>query len=288
MSYSVNITKGDNIKINEVSKVDTINKLKVIEKIENVEPIRFCHANMSEAGAEGSLAESGIFEVALIAVAILNTLAQMEIARLRYNIAKDYARIAQDRWERFRTGYMPLEMSMLNEILNTPIPEADCPGSRTRFTRWFRGAFDEAQTRLGEVARKYRLRIDPTLALDLQNYGAMALSDGLNFGYRYEEHRAIMKDDERWNRRSALLNLGRDLQAQSARYSSMANQTLAGLSDLAGQGTAGAMSLLGYLQERQATRYPPTFTGVSGYIGDSGYSLTGNLFSGAQWGVASP
>lgn len=264
-----------------IPSIASIGAIGNIGSITNIEPIRFCHWNAPKEGAGGSLAEAAFYSAALIAVATINTIAQWDIARKRYQIAKDYANIAKDRWERFRTGYMPLEISMLSEIMNTPLYEVNCQTVRNNYSNWVGRSYGEAKSRLPQIARGYRVNVDETLMRDLENDETRAVVDGVNFGYRYEEQRKIMKDDQRWNRRSNLLNLGRDLQAQSAKFASYANDILAGLSDMAGQGAAGAIQMLTYMRNRQETRYPTQFAGIGG-LGDSGQV---GMFAPAQIGM---
>lgn len=264
-----------------IPNITSIGAIGAIGAVKNIEPIRFCHWNAPKEGAGGSLAEAAFYSAALIAVATINTIAQWDIAQKRYQIAKDYANIAKDRWERFRTGYMPLEISMLSEIMNTPLYEVNCQNVRNDYSNWFTRSYGETEARLPQIARSYRVGVDETLMRDLKNDGVRAVVDGINFGYRYEENRKIMKDDQRWNRRSNLLNLGRDLQAQSAKFASYANDILAGLSDMAGQGAAGAMQMLTYMRNRQETQYPTQFAGIGG-LGDTGQV---GMFAPAQIGM---
>ena len=85
---------------------------------------------------------------------------------------------------------------------------------------------------------------------------ALAEDDGVNFGYRYEEHYAIVRDDWRWNRRSGLLNLGRELISQSAGFAQAADRMLAGAGTAAGSALSGALSYLSYNHFRNTPIYP--------------------------------
>lgn len=267
-----------------INTIGQIGSIRSIEAINNIEPIRFCHWAAPEWGDIGQTSEVTWYNVALIAVATINTIAQIQIAQKRYQIAKDYAKIAQDKWERFKNGYMPLEQAMLAEIMNTPIRTPNYVQARSDYGGFAKYSYGEAQSRLSRKAKQYRLCIDPSLVDDLRVAEGIAIDDGINFGYRYEEDYTQRMNDIRWNRRSNLLNLGRDIHAQSAQYANYANQMLAGLSDTANQGASGAMSMLGYLSERRDTYYPQNFIGVSGLSGDAGYSEFPYLFSGATMG----
>lgn len=252
-----------------------------------IEPVRFCNWAAPEWGSIGSTAESSWYNAALIAVATINTIAQINIAQKRYQIAKDYANIAEDRWNRFKNGYMPLEQSMLNEVATEPVYTPKYAKARSDYTNFSSQAFTESAQKMGAMRNYLGLCFDETLSKDLNLSASLSIDDGNNFGYRYEEARADLKNDERWNNRSTILNIGRDNQAQAASYAQYANNILAGLSDIAGQASKGAIGALGYLSERRETFYPQSFSGSAGLTGEAGYGgLFPSLYSGAQLGVS--
>ena len=205
----------------------------------------------------------------MIAVATINTLAQIKIAKKQYQIARDYADIAKDQWERFKDSYAPLERAMVFEACNTPFPVPDYEGARQRSDSNTTIDFGAAQKHLATLANSYALCVDPTLIDELSLVKAKAMDDGTNWGYRDEENLALNLDDRRWNRRSTLLNLGRDIHSISSTYASSASQIMAGLGDLLNQGASGAMSILGYLSENRNTAYPSLFSGMSPFSGQS-------------------
>lgn len=234
----------------------------VNEKLRTIET-QLCVWGKPVYGDAGESAEKNFWQAALIAVATLNTLAQIDIMQDRYRIAKDYANIAKDRWNRFQNAYAPLERAMLFEIMNTAIYDPDYPRARAAGYTNARSAFAVATTETAEQAKKYAICLDRSQTNDLYIAEAIASDDGTNYNYRDEEFYAHLKNDLRWNRRSALLNLGRDLNAQSASYASAANNLLAGLGALAAEGAGSAAQLLGYLSEQRNTQYPAQFSGAS-------------------------
>lgn len=278
--------QGGRFEITNIGQVVTaINEqTNSLKTTEGIAPIRFCNWAAPEWGDSGDSFEKDLYNLALVAVATLNTLAQIEIADKQYSLAKDYLNLSKDRRNRFRDAYGPFEQQMLQETFAVPIFVANYSQAQTDGASNAREAFTEANERLTEFAKQYNLCFSESLINDLQNCGGIASDDGVNFNYRDEENYAILKNDQRWNRRLNLLNLGRDLHAQSASYAQAANQTLAGLSNLANEGTQGAIGLLGYLYERRETQYPSTFSGATGLSGNSGYGLLGSLWSGAQLG----
>lgn len=210
-----------------------------------------------------------IWQAALIAVAVINTAAQISITKKRYQIAKDYANLAKDRWTRFRDNYAPLERAMLNEVANAPIYEPDYPGARRRAQEHSSSAFFWANDQMADLATKYGLCLDPSFSNDMDLAEALSRDDGTNFNYRDEEFFALYKQDQRWNRRSTLLDLGRDLHAQSASYATAANDALKTVGGLLDAGAAGATKLLGYLSTVGETQYPATFSAATPLTGQS-------------------
>lgn len=278
----ITLESGSNITV-EGGSLDTIGEIASIEDIKHVAPLSFCHWNAPTEGSAGSLAEAAFYNAALIAVATLNTAAQWEIANDRYKLAKEYANIAKDRWNRFSSGYRPLEQGMLNEASTAPIPKPDYAGAQSRYGGWFQSAFSSMEDRFSQVAGTYCLSVDSSISTDLDNAAEAARGDGINFGYRYEEDRARMKEDERWNRRANVLNLGRDLIAQSAKLATYANDALKGLSDLAGQGASGLMGMLGYMKERRETEYSDLYLGGGVPLNGVGGNLLNSSGIGLSW-----
>lgn len=263
--------------------IDSINTIQTIEDIKHVAPLSFCHWNVPTEGAAGSSAEAAFYNAALIAVATINAAAQWDIANDRYKLAKEYAELAKDRWDRFNGAYRPLEQSMLNEVSTTPIPKPDYLRAESDYGDWFKSVYSEMEEQFSRTAFTYCLKVDTSLVRDLNNAGDAAMSDGVNYGYRFEEDRARMKEDERWNRRANLLNLGRDLLSQSAKMATYANDALKGLSDLAGAGASGAMNMLGYLRNRNETEYATLYSGGGMSMQGMGGDLLHSSGLGLSW-----
>lgn len=240
-----------------------------------------CRWAQPEEGDTGNTAYHEFWQAALLAVTLLNTAAQISISRKQYQIAKDYANIAIDQWERFRDAYAPLERAMVNEITNTPEPEPDYDGARSRGNRFTNSAFSSARNQIGKLAKKYAICIDPSLYDDMLYAEAITADDSVNFNYRDEEYFAHVMSDVRWNRRSSLLNLGRDILATSVNYADAANRMLGDISGILNQGAQGAMGMLGYLQEHRNTMYPMQFSMSSPLVGATSSAFGGANFIGS-------
>lgn len=255
-----------------------------IASVGGIAPLRFCHWAAPEWGDQGESWEKDLYQLALVAVATLNTLAQIKIAEKQFSLAKDYAKLAEDRLDRFRDRYAHLERAKMYEVGSEPIAEPDYTRARYAAESYTRAAFSSGNNTLATMRGRYRICMGNSLANDLAVAQAISMDDGANFNYRDEEHYAIISNDRRFNKRSSVLNLGRDNHAQSATYAQLASNTYAGLSNLANQGAQGAASLLGYLNERRETQYADAFSGTTSLTGSAGYQIFPGLFSGASLG----
>lgn len=220
----------------------------------------FCHWAAPMYGDSGEGGLHSLLSVVAFAVAVWSAYEQLRIFKMRYDIAKGYANIAQERWDRFNAAYKPLENAMVDEISAQGPVSADYAGVQSDYNIFTGNAYGDADRRLRLTAARYALCIDPSLVDDLNLAASLAKDDGVNYGYRHAEWYAILRDDVRWNNRAALLNLGRDMLAQSAKYGSMANDMLGSAGQAAGAAMEGALGYLGYANNRNETYYPAHFT----------------------------
>lgn len=230
---------------------------------------QLCNWAQPEYGDSGESWEKSLWKAALIAIATINTVAQISIMDKRYQIAKDYANLAKDRWARFRDGYAPLERAMLSEAGNTEEYDPDYPGAKNRAQTNTNAAFRSANEQIADIAKAYGLCIDPSLLNDMNLSEALSRDDGTNFNYRDEEFWSFYMSDKRWNRRSQLLNLGRNLQQMSFTYADAANNALAGIGSLLDSSAQGAAKLLGYLSTVRETQYPANFSSAAPLTGQA-------------------
>ena len=231
----------------------------------------------------GATIEKTIWQIASLAVATINTLAQIQMANQRMEIAEKYRDIAQERLNRFRNNYVPLEYQMLGEITSTPEPTVDYNSSRERPYSYVDDAFTFADDQISDLAKKYNLCMDISLLDDLPYAEQLALDDGVNYTYRDEEYFRNLMSDLRWNRRSNLLNIGRENMSQSVSYAQSANNALAEVGQLANSGAQGAMQMLGYMSQVKESVYPSLFTGTT--INNSYATLAGSTTSAGVTGV---
>lgn len=179
------------------------------------------------------------------------------IQNKQYEIAKEYQNLSTQKWERFRDKYAPLERKMLNETSSVADPKPDYADASTRANTAADIAFGIMASDLKRYAKMYALCIDDSLNTD--RYKALARDDTTNFNYRDAENWAMYKSDQRWNRRSDILNLGRDNSATGFSYASSASTAFSGYAAALSQAGNGLSGLFGYLANRNETSIPNQF-----------------------------
>lgn len=189
----------------------------------------------------------------------LNTYVQNQ----NYKIARAYADLAVDKINRFQNHYMPLEVKMLNEVNAMADGVPDYNSSRSRAVSAAASAFNSANAIMRRRAKQLALCMDNSL--DLNNSKSVMLDDTINFNYRDAETFATYKSDKRWNRRSDILNIGRNNHATAFSYAQHASQAFAGFAGAIAQVGNGISGLLGYMNNRNETVYPAMFSQATLY-----------------------
>jgi hypothetical protein len=180
----------------------------------------------------------------------------MRIFNMRYKLAKEYAAISQEKWERFDRHYRPLENTAIAECMAAVPATTDYPAVKNRIRQFSQTSVAGGRSLAASYLKRYALCMDPSLEATME-MGEAGYSDDLtNLGYRDAESYRQAIDDIRWNRRANLLNLGRDTVSQAATYGRTASTLLEGAANSQAQTTAGAISYLGYYRDREITAYP--------------------------------
>lgn len=211
----------------------------------------------------GSSTDRNLWLVAQIAIAAAQIYLQTYIQNKQYEIAKAYADITKDKWERFKNAYVPLERKLLAEAGNAAEYEPDYAAARSRGSSAAERAYSLAEQAFTTKAGQYALCIDPSVNLDANR--ARSRDDTINFSYRDEENYAYYKQDKRWNRRSDILNIGRGNISTAFSYAKSASQNYAGLSAALQQVGNGISGMFGYLGNRMEMTYPTTFAQTAVY-----------------------
>ena len=203
-------------------------------------------------------------------VAALNT----HIQNKNYHIARSYTNLSLDRWNRFKNAYARLEQKMIATTMNTAEPTADYAGAKSRALSSVSFAYNSAKATMTSYAKLYALCMDDSLNLDHDQ--AITRDDTINFNYRDAENYKDYLSDKRWNRRSDVLNLGRNNLPTASSYAQHASNAFGDVSNAVVGIGSGLSGLIGYLFNRNETVYPAQFSMASNY--GNGAILAGGGF----------
>lgn len=238
-------------------------------------PLRFCNWAAPEWGPKGDSLWTNFFQAAQLAIAVLNALIQGQIADMQQDLADKYYQQAKYKWNRFKNKYMPLERSILWEASNEPIREMDCDDDRQRAQAAVDKAFDYLESYIARQAKSYRLCLDDSVVSQLSYTRNTIAVDTENYNLRDDQWFVDFKNDQRWNRRSNILNLGRNLGSVAMQYGDVARKLMGDVSDIANKAFGSLSSALGYYGARFDTVYPTTY-------------LAGSMQFGSQSLLSSP
>lgn len=225
----------------------------------NLARIRFCHWAAPEYGQKGENAWVNAFKAAELGVALLNSIIQGQIADKQQDLADGYYRQAKSKWDRFAGNYMPLEKKLLWETSSEPVKAMDCADDRARAQSAINSAFNYMDTYIGQTARAYRLCLDETAVSQLAYARNRLLVDTENYNLRDDQWFVDLKNDQRWNRRSNVLNLGRNLGSVAMQYGDVARRLLGDVSRIADKAAGSISQALGYYGARFDTVYPTEY-----------------------------
>lgn len=202
-----------------------------------------------------------IFDAAAMAVAAINTAAAVKMADLQYDIAKQYLDIAK--WWRnyYNNTYKPWEDQELSEAWAQekidPMYDITIGRTRTYGRLQFRGVIDQSL----RCTSAYCTGLREAMLKDIATAEATTIAAMANMGYRNERAYVEARNNTRWERRTQVLNRGRDMLANNVQFSSMAAGIFGDLGQQAGAGAAGAMRYLGYSWTRNETQFPTVMRG---------------------------
>lgn len=236
--------------------------------------LRFCNWAAPEYGPIGEGFWDNAFRAAALAIAIANGVAQSKIADMQQDLADSYYDMANSKWERFRDHFIPLEKKLLKEVLGTDPKEMDCGKDRERADVWVGRAYGAMRGWAGRVARQLRVCMDISDKRRLDRAEKLALADTANYNYVDDRWFCDYSNDKRWNRRSSVLNLGRNLGSEALKYGDVARGLLNTISGQVEQAAQGLVSALGYYGARLDTYYPSSYLGQSqGNLANIGHSI---------------
>lgn len=222
-------------------------------------PVRFCRWAAPEITDKGNKWWANLFRGAAIAIALGNAAAQGTISDKKMDLAEGYYDMAKFKWDRFKKQYMPLEKKLLNEVSNVPIKEMDCAEAAGRAKLAVDTAYESINIYLKQKARSMRQCFDSTQFIVLNTRQGLLLADTENYNLLDEQWFTEFKNDQRWNRRSTVLNLGRNLSTEALRYGDVARTVFGAVGTQLNTAAAGVVQALGYYGARNDTFYPTTY-----------------------------
>lgn len=233
-------------------------------------PVRFCHWNVPTNGRISETVWTSVWQAAQLAIAALNAVIQGQISDLMQDLAENYYQHAKYKWTRFEEKYKPLEVALLNEVSSTSEPELDCDDDRSRAQSAVNTAYDHMEKYVTRMATAMRLCVDETQINQLEYGRNLMLVDTENYNLRDDQWFVDFKSDQRWNRRSNMLNLGRNLGSIAQKYGDVAKQLLGNVSAAADKAAGTMVMQLGYYGNRFDTVYPTTYLSSGGLGGSTG------------------
>lgn len=144
-----------------------------------------------------------------------------------------------------------------------------CDDDRQRAELSVNTAFDSLNQHLSRQARKLRLCIDPSMVGMVDHKRALALVDTENYNIQDDQWFTDFKNDQRWNRRSNVLNLGRNLSSEALKYGDVARSLYANVGAQIDKAASSLIGALGYYGARNDTYYPTTYLSGAGGANNS-------------------
>lgn len=223
--------------------------------------VSFCDYAAPEYGGKGELGWTDFFQAAALIIAIANGVAQSAISDKQQDLADKYYDMARFKWDRFSQKYMPLEKELLAETSSAPIREIDCQGAESRADAAVNLAYDGTDAYVARMAKSYRICLDPTLVAYTDNRRNLMRVDTHNYNLSDERWFTDVKNDQRWNRRSNVLNLGRNLASEALKYGDVSRSLLKQVGGQLDRAAGGVIQALGYYGARHDTYYPTSYLG---------------------------
>lgn len=228
-------------------------------------PISFCHWQPDETTNVGRGVWTSIFAAAQVSLALYNAIQQDKIKQKQLDLAEKWYSHADYKWNRFRDRYMPLEKKLLNEVSNKQVPKLNCADAERRAETSTYSAYNIMDRYFRQKVKLYQCCLDDSFITDMNINRSAMLVDSENYNYADDRWFRDYKDDQRWNRRSQVLDLGRNLSKMAMEYGSIANQIYGAVGAQYDRMAGSAMQALGYFGARNDTYMPHTYFGTAGH-----------------------
>ena len=226
--------------------------------------VQFCNWTSPTYGSQGEMAWNTAFKVAELTIALANSIAQQEIADKQMDLAEKWYDHQQYKWDRWRDNFFPLEQKLVKEVTSVKIPELDCDNAMTRAEEQTRLSGPMVDDWMKGQFKKYRIcaRGNSLNRVALQN--AVVTVDCYNYNLADEEWFRTVKEDQRWNNRSNVANLGRNMDSQAQAYGDFANKLYSQVGKQLDRFGSAAMTALGYFGTRNEGFIPMSYLSTGG------------------------
>lgn len=250
-------------------------------------PIRFSNWAAPEVSNDGENKWSWIWQIAGIALALYNTKKQGDIADKQQRLSNDYYNMAKYKLDRFmkgtdgHTSYKDFELSLLDEVKTEPVAKMDCKDDRKRAKASTNSAYSTLGNYLEQQGKKLRVCIDDSKSFRMDYHKARMLVDMENYNLIDDQMYTDYKNDRRWNRRSEVLSLGRNMTGEALSYGDVARTLYNQLGPQFDKITGSIAGAIGYFGGRNDTYYPNLFLGNYGGLNIN--NLASANTSAGQW-----
>lgn len=230
-----------------------------------IAPIRFSNWAAPEISDAGESVWNKLWKAAALAISLYNTVQQGKIAEEQERLADSYYNMAKQKLDRFMDNYKPLEEALLNETSTTPVREIDCADDRKRAKNAVSPSYKRLDKYVSSQSKARHICIDRSFNGFMAFKQALMLVDTENYNLIDDQFYTDYKNDQRWNRRSNVLNLGRNMGSQAMSYGDVARTLSGQLSGQLDKVTGSLMTVAGYFGARNDTYFPNMY--LSGYGG---------------------
>lgn len=218
-----------------------------------------CRWKFSEVSGTKNVWVTQILNGIGVAIALLNAYIQAKIMDLKKDLADSYYEMAKYKWERFINNYMPLEKKLLQEVSTVAIATMNCDDDRARAESAVNSAYALLQQHLARLKKSLHICIDENMLYVLETRRVLSLIDTENFNLSDDRYWCDILNDDRWNKRSNVLDLGRNISTIAQSYGKLSKQAGAQVAGQADTAANAILTSIGYFGARNDTYYPDFF-----------------------------
>ena len=203
------------------------------------------------------------------ALLVYNTANSLKMAKLQRDLAEKYLELAEDYTNYYNSKYKPLEIKLTEEAYRLPkyVRDKDDFTKGTMLAAARGRAGLELNKQLSCVGR-YCSGLRAAILTEQLMTQASAEAAVAGLAHRTQDKEEIAWNNHRWEKRSQVLKLGRDIPTDALSFANLAAGIFGSLGGQAAAGADAAIWALGY--DRAGTVYPARHKpiSVSSYVYD--------------------